>query len=50
MKLVLTLAHDWKMPLFELKPDWFPEGFLTDTEIALWGNFYEEREANRKQR
>lgn len=27
--------------LFELLPDLFPP-FLTDTERALWGKFYEE--------
>jgi hypothetical protein len=28
--------------LFELRPDVFPQGFLTGTETALWGRFYEE--------
>jgi hypothetical protein len=46
----VTKKYDWKIPLFKVKPDWFPESFLTDTELELWIKFYEEREANRKQR
>ena len=26
--------------LYEVRPDWFPQGFLTDTEIRLWGIYY----------
>lgn len=29
--------------LFEARPDIFTEGFLTDTEIGVWGAYYEER-------
>ncbi|WP_319521668.1 hypothetical protein [uncultured Desulfosarcina sp.] len=28
--------------LFEVLPDVFPQGFLTDTELILWGRFYDE--------
>ena len=35
--------------LFEVRPDLFPEGYLTDMELTLWGLFYEERERNRRQ-
>jgi len=31
--------------LFEVRPDVFPEGYLTETETALWGLFYKERNA-----
>jgi hypothetical protein len=33
----LALGHKWGKPLFELRPDLFPEGFLTDAETELWG-------------
>jgi hypothetical protein len=29
--------------LFEIRPDVFPEGWLTDVELKLWGLYYEER-------
>jgi hypothetical protein len=29
--------------LFEIRPDVFPDGFLTDDEIELWGRYYEEK-------
>lgn len=29
--------------LFEIIPDIFPEGFLTEAERLLWGRFYTER-------
>lgn len=29
--------------LFEARPDLFPEGYLTDTEMAIWGEYYNER-------
>jgi hypothetical protein len=31
--------------LYEARPDHFPAGYLTDTEIAVWGLFYKERAA-----
>lgn len=34
--------------MFEARPDLFPEGYLTETEIALWGEHYRER--NEQQR
>lgn len=30
--------------LFEARPDLFPQGRLTLRELALWGEFFEERE------
>jgi hypothetical protein len=29
--------------LFEVRPDVFPEGHLTQSETALWALWYEER-------
>jgi hypothetical protein len=29
--------------LFEARPDLFPEGYLTTTELMLWSDFYRER-------
>jgi len=28
--------------LFEIRPDIFPEGFLTPVEIELWSKFYKD--------
>jgi hypothetical protein len=28
--------------LFEARPDVFPEGYLTDCELELWGFYYQE--------
>jgi hypothetical protein len=30
--------------LYEVRPDVFAEGRLTDTEIAMWAKWYAERE------
>lgn len=32
--------------LFEVCPDMFPEGQLTETEILLWELYYIEKQAN----
>ena len=29
--------------LFEIRPDVFPEGYLTEGETALWAKYYENR-------
>ena len=29
--------------LFEIRPDVFPEGFLTPVEIELWIKFFEDK-------
>jgi hypothetical protein len=36
--------------LFEARPDIFPEGRLTDVELAMWGDYYEglNREAKKR--
>lgn len=46
----MTLADARGKLLFEIRPDLFPEGFLTDTELHLWGLFYEERDRQRQQK
>jgi hypothetical protein len=34
--------------LFEVRPDLFPEGMLTDVECQLWQLFYEDRKRQRE--
>ena len=46
----MSLADTRGKMLYELLPHVFPEGYLTDTELALWGLFYEERERKRRKR
>jgi len=29
--------------LYEMRPDIFPEGYLTNTEQLLWGLFYADK-------
>jgi hypothetical protein len=29
--------------LFQIRPDVFPEGYLTETEISLWGMWYKQK-------
>lgn len=31
--------------LFEIRPDLFPQGFLTPLEIDLWGRYFEDKQA-----
>jgi hypothetical protein len=32
--------------LYEIRPDLFPEGMLTDCEIILWSRHFEATKAN----
>jgi hypothetical protein len=32
--------------LFQVRPDLFPQGFLTEAEVDLWAKFYENKQAN----
>ena len=34
--------------LFQVLPDMFPHGRLTQVEMQLWSKFYEEKEERRK--
>jgi hypothetical protein len=36
--------------LYEHRPDLFPQGFLTDAELALWAVHYERKAAEAKHR
>ena len=36
--------------LYELRPDKFPEGHLTDAELMIWGWYYEEKHARSRSR
>lgn len=29
--------------LYEVRPDLFPQGYLTDLELELWGDYLERR-------
>jgi hypothetical protein len=40
---LLSLAEAKGGYLFQLRPDLFPEGYVTDTELALWGLHYEAK-------
>lgn len=48
------LCHSRGRFLFDILPDYFPEGFLTDTEIELWEMHHEDfnrrMEAHRRRR
>lgn len=33
--------------LFQVRPDLFPQGCLTATEMELWGMHYEEKQRKR---
>lgn len=33
--------------LYQHRPDLFPQGFLTDEEIALWAVYYQQRDDER---
>lgn len=39
----MYLAGEWGKPLYETRPDLFPEGFLTEAETELWSLYYEEK-------
>jgi len=34
--------------LFEILPDMFPQGYLTETELALWSRFFKEQQRSNK--
>lgn len=36
----LYMAHEKHKFLFEIRPDIFPQGYLTDIEAGLWDKFY----------
>jgi len=48
VKAALTLGDHFGKPLYELIPDFFPQGRLTDLEASLWGLFYQDRKDKRK--
>lgn len=41
------LCHQRGRFLFEVRPDLFPQGFLTPVEAELWGLFYADLDASR---
>lgn len=34
--------------LYEARPDLFPEGYLTQLEVAIWNEYYRERNESMK--
>jgi len=40
----LILCEKNQKFLFEVLPDYFPQGRLTDLELQLWNKFYEQRQ------
>jgi hypothetical protein len=46
--VALALCAERGRFLFEVRPDVFAEGFLCETETALWARWYEEREQRQK--
>ena len=46
----MTLADKWGKPLYEVAPDVFPGGVLTDTEMALWALFFDDQQERIKAR
>jgi len=44
--MALCKAHN--KFLFEARPDIFPAGFLSETEMALWARYYEQNNDRRK--
>jgi len=35
--------------IYEVRPDIFPEGYLTDAEISVWHEYYREQNEAAKQ-
>lgn len=48
MRSCLYLAEKHGQFLFQIRPDLFPEGYLTETELQLWNLHYEHRAAAQK--
>lgn len=48
MQNALALADKSGRFLFEIRPDLFPEGYLTLCEEVLWYKFHEQRNAAAK--
>jgi len=46
----LSLCYERKRFLYEARPDLFPAGYLTNTEMELWGMYYDHIEKKRKSR
>lgn len=46
MKNLLLLGEVKNKMLFEIAPNIFPEGYVTDVEIMLWDKHYGEKKDN----
>lgn len=43
VQAALALCHVNHAFLYEVRPDLFPQGFLTDVELELWGKYFESK-------
>lgn len=43
IKLLLVLGDKFSRPLFEIAPNIFPDGYITDTEKLLWMHYYNHK-------
>jgi len=50
IKWVLSLCDKSGQFLFQVLPDVFPQGRVTNQELLLWEKYYEEKELRRKQK
>jgi len=50
VKTALYLCHKNNSFLFQVLPDIFPQGFLTNIEAELWAKFLEEQKNLMKER
>lgn len=48
VRAAMVLCHINRSFLYEVRPDLFPYGFLTDLEVMLWGEFFDNQEARMK--
>jgi hypothetical protein len=46
----MALCSERNRFLFEVRPDLFPEGRLSEVETALWARWYEDRQRRSRQR
>ena len=43
----MQLADSRNKFLFEIRPDLFPHGYLTDTELEMWELYYQDKQERR---
>lgn len=45
VRAAMALCHINHSFLYEVRPDLFPYGFLTDLELQLWGEYFDSKNA-----